>query len=264
MAGNTDSRTPADDMPYFGPMLARAYASHWLEHSTSLVRYYPEIARRFGISGGCLADVACGEGTFALAMARRHWRVWGVDRSSDMLALAEAKAKRSRLSVVWLRQDMRELRLPEPVDLITCWYNSLNYLLCEEDLAKTLCAMADALLPGGWLLFDVYTLHGLAMEWANRAWVAVDADDCFVASQTHYEPRTRRAEVTFTGFLRVRNRYVRFDEHHHHQGYPWPVLRRLLVDAGFHTRGRFIIPTMAKPDRWSKRIYVAAQKRKGS
>jgi len=255
-----------DGVPAFGPLLARAYARYWLDHSTFLARHFDEIARQFDIRGATLCDVACGEGTFAVAMAKKGWYVFGVDASQAMTDLAQAKVREHHVAGTFLRQDMRTFTLPEPADLVTCWYNSLNYLLTQEDLARTFGAMARALVPGGWLLFDVYTLYGLETEWADRPWIAVDVDDCFVVSRTRYDPQTHRAEVTFTGFLREGSHgevphYVRFEERHEHRGYPWTTLKRFLGEAGFEVRGQFTMPGFGTPDKWTKRVYGAARKR---
>lgn len=261
-----DRRTSPDGVPAFGPLLARAYARHWTEHSALLVRQFDEIARRFRIAGSSLCDIACGEGTFAVGMAKKGWTVTGVDRSQAMLDIAQERARKQRAKLAVLREDMRAFALPEPVDLVTCWYNSLNYLLTEDDLAGTFRAVSGALGERGWFLFDVYTLHGLETEWADRPWIAVDAEDCFVVSRTRYEPRSHRAEVTFTGFLRGdppgdTAQYVRFEERHHHQGYPWETVGKLLDETGFEVRGHFTMPGVAAPTRWARRVYGAARKR---
>jgi len=200
MAG--DLTTIPLDVPAFGAMLARAYQEHWRDHSLMVAKQFPRICKEFDITGNRLADLACGEGTFAVGMARQGYHVYGVDQSPDMLNLAIAQSRRRKVNVDWLRQDIRELNLPEPVHIITCWFNSLNYLIRDGDLARVFERCGDALVPSGWLLFDVYTLHGLEVEWADRAWVAVDEPDCFITTQTSYEMHTHIGKVHFTGFLR--------------------------------------------------------------
>src|SRR5688572_9131343 len=74
------------------------------------------------------ADLACGTGAAAVALALEGLAVWGVERSPAMLALAEERARASDVSITWLQQDLRALSLPQPVDLATALYDSLNYL----------------------------------------------------------------------------------------------------------------------------------------
>ncbi len=54
----------------------------------------------------------------------------------NMLALAIAKNRDNQAR--FFCQDLKNLRLPEPVDLITCNFDSLNYLLTTDDLLRAL------------------------------------------------------------------------------------------------------------------------------
>jgi SAM-dependent methyltransferase len=102
------------------------------------------------------ADVGCGTGTFVRYLLRSGVRpVWGVDLSPAMLA--EAVAKNSQNGAGFLHQDLRELLLPEPVELLTCQFETLNYLLSDADLRTAFARFAAALTPGGYAVFDVAT-----------------------------------------------------------------------------------------------------------
>ena len=247
------------DVPAFGAAFVQAYARHWRDHSAGLVRAFPAVADAFAIRGDRLADLACGEGTFAVGAAKRGWTVWGIDQSPDMLDMAAENARREGASVAWLRQDMRDLALPQQVDVITCWFNSLNYLPDEAAWTTALRAARRALVAGGWLVFDMYTPHGLATEWADADRVAVDTHDCYVVSRTSHNRRVFEAGVHFTGFIRDGDHYLRFDEHHLNRSYPWRSVRRMLAGAGFAARGRFTMPGIAPAGRRCVRAYVAAQ-----
>ena len=112
------------------------------------------IVHRYGLRFRSAVDVGCGTGNFVEYLLRSGVDpVWGVDRSPEMLA--QAVAKNHQNSGRLLLQDMRELRLPETVDLLTCQFEALNYLLTDEDLRTAFAAFATALAPGGVALFDV-------------------------------------------------------------------------------------------------------------
>jgi len=251
-------------MPAFGSAFAQAYAWHWTYHAAQLVRDFPGIVSRLGIDAdnlgaGSVADVACGEGTFAVGMAAQGRRVYGIDQSPDMLAAARERARARKVDVTWLRQDMRRLELPERVDLVTCWFNSLNYLPSLADWSLAFDAARGALAPGGWLLLDAYTPYGLRKEWADGEWLAVDTNDCIVVSRTKHDRASATAEVHFTGFVRDGATYVRFDERHRNRAYEWKTTSALLGDAGFVVRKTFVMPGMRAPGRQAIRLYVAAE-----
>ena len=119
-------------------------------------RAFEYLVRRHGIRFRVAADLGSGTGLFARYLAR-CWRarVFAVDRSAEMLR--EAAAKSGGEDVTLLRQDLRRLRLPEPVDLVTANFDTINHLLSAADLACVLRRVARALCPGGHFIFDVIT-----------------------------------------------------------------------------------------------------------
>jgi len=112
------------------------------------------IVRRYGLRFRSAVDVGCGTGTFVEYLLRTGVDpVWGVDRSPEMLAHAVARNRKN--AAQFLLQDLRELRLPERVDLLTCQFETLNYLLTDAELHTAFAGFARALNPGGLAVFDV-------------------------------------------------------------------------------------------------------------
>src|SRR4030095_8338141 len=79
---------------------------------------FEALVRRYGIQFRSAADVGCGTGLFACYLSR-CWGVpvFAVDRSPEMLRVAVRNCP--DLNVCFLQQDIRCLRLPCVVDLIT-------------------------------------------------------------------------------------------------------------------------------------------------
>ena len=121
-----------------------------------LRRTFEWLVRRYNIRFVAAADVACGTGTFV-----RYLRdggvpiVYGVDRSPNMLCVAIRKNRGN--GAAFLLQDFAALQLPQPVDLITCNFDSLNYLKTPDALRRALRRFYVNLKPGGHLIFDVIT-----------------------------------------------------------------------------------------------------------
>lgn len=134
------------------------------------------------------ADLACGPGTNALAMSRVVRRVYAVDLSPIFLKEVRRRARAARRPVIALAGDMRQVTLPEPVDLVTCFFDAINHLPAREDLAPTFRAVARALRPGGRFLFDVNTPTALRDTWPKmkaiwkgKGWFAVGRGVFFAA-----------------------------------------------------------------------------------
>ncbi len=255
----------------FGPTIVKAYRRYWSDYSLGMVGAFWKLARKHVIEPVSLVDLACGEGTFATRVAERIPRVFGIDQSEAMLHAARVRERerrelRARAGyllgeyIEWVRADMRYFELPLGVDVVTCWYNSMNYLLEEGDLQRAIRAVAGVLRPGGHFLFDVYTPNGMAAEWDDRTLVAVDADDCFVSSRTRYDADSGRGLVHFTGFLRENDgRYQRFDEIHHNRAYPRSALVELLHRAGLEVIDCLSVPRLKPAEDGDGRIVLVAR-----
>ena len=94
-------------------------------------------------------DLACGTGTNALLFARKGIKTYAVDLSPSMCHIARDKAKRAQLAVRIFRADMRDFRLPNAVDLVTCEYDAVNHVPNRADLRKVATAVVRALRPDG-------------------------------------------------------------------------------------------------------------------
>jgi SAM-dependent methyltransferase len=117
---------------------------------------FEALVRRYGIQFRSAADVGCGTGLFARYLTQ-CWGVpvFGVDRSPEMLVVVTRNCTSS--NVCLLQQDIRCLRLPYPVDLITANFDTMNHLLTEFDLRLAFRRISENLRPRGHFIFDLIT-----------------------------------------------------------------------------------------------------------
>jgi SAM-dependent methyltransferase len=129
-----------------------------------------ELARGHGLAGRRLLDVACGTGKSFLPFLDRGFEVTATDVSPAMLAEAARKAP----GVPLFEADVRELPPLGRFDLVTCFDDSLNHLLHEDELAAALVSLASTLAPAGLLLFDLNTLLAYRTTFATDSVSAGD------------------------------------------------------------------------------------------
>jgi len=232
------------------------------DFSRHMAEHLPGVLEQLGLSPETLLDLACGEGTFAVAMARLGLDVAGLDASPRMIECAREQAAGAGAKIEFTIGDMRTLSFENRFDLVTCWYDSLNYLLKSEDLSRTFVGVARALKPGGVFIFDMNTVFGLATAWREAGcYVKKESADTFEVHRHDYDFETAIAAVKITCFLENNGHWRRFDEEHRERGYAHQKVLELLQDAGLQslaTWGSFRDRSEATPE--SERAWYISRK----
>jgi SAM-dependent methyltransferase len=222
-------RAPIPNRPY------RWLASYY-DHLFTFHLGFFEHARRT-VLGKVLPDVesacdlACGTGTTALRLARDGVRMCGVDLSAVMCRLAREKARRAQVPLRVIRADMRDFRLPEPVDLILCEFDALNHVPRKEDLARVARCVARALRPGGHFYFDVNNRLAFEVVWPG-AWF-IEKPGVALIMHGDYDRARDRGVTDCEWFLREGRLWRRHREHIEQVAWTAAEMRRTLRAAGF-------------------------------
>jgi len=119
--------------------------------------FYDAAFRRHGVRpGGRLLEVGVGTGQVALRLARRGWRVTGLDIRPEMLSFLEAAAAKAALRVGTVCCDMRRFTLEERQDGAYCPLSTFRVLDSDEAAMSHLRAVAGVLRDGGVYILDMF------------------------------------------------------------------------------------------------------------
>jgi SAM-dependent methyltransferase len=226
-AGSTASEYDAF-APYYDAFTAASDYEAWARETLVL-------ARRHGLRGRRLLDLACGTGKSFLPFLERGFDVTGCDSSTAMLAEAARRAPGVRL----VQADIRALPRLGRFDLVTCFDDSLNYLLSEHELAAAFAGIEASLDAGGLALFD---LNSLLAYRSTFACDSVGEDDGLVfawrgASTPDASPGCL-AEARVDVFAPAGDeRYSRATSRHRQRHFPREAVVALLEDAGLECLG---------------------------
>jgi SAM-dependent methyltransferase len=228
-------------------------------HSAMMVEYTFKIFRRFNIKPACGLDLCCGTGTAIALFLDQELPMSGLDQSASMLAAAAKKLKGRKVKLyqkslpkfrILPTDDSRRVR---KFDLITCFYDSLNYLKNGRELKTAFRSAYNHLTKGGWFIFDMNTPAALKILWGGQ--VYADAkDDLAWVWRNSYREKTMSATCHTTFFVRHGKLWSRFDETHIERAYDNKTVLRLLREVGFEVKGFYRCFSFEKPKKGSYRI----------
>ena len=172
--------------------------------------------REGDLLGRRLLDIGCGTGRVAAALAERGSRVWGVEPSAEMAALA-----RERISTV-------KVAPAEKLPFKDGWFERAVMVLVIHllDRPRAFAEANRVLGPGGRLVVATFDPAHFDRYWLNRFFPSLEAID----RARFPEPPALRDELESAGFAPVRLT---------------PLSQRAVIgreDALERVRGRFISP----------------------
>jgi SAM-dependent methyltransferase len=235
-------------------------------------QYLAEVLERHPVDGRRALDIACGTGTLALILADRGWEVVGVDASPTMLAIARSRAQSSDApeQLLFLQADMRDLAIAGPVDdggwwthagrpwiaafdLVTCTYDSLNYLLHLDELAACFRGVRRLLRPGGLFVADMNTRYFLEHDWGEHE--VLERAGFVQVAQSSFDPANNCSTMILSGFVGDDQRgYQRFEETHIERAYPVEQIAASLAEAGLQIEATYDCFTFEPIQERSQRI----------
>ena len=176
-------------------------------------------------------DLACGTGTTALDLAARGIRMYGVDLSPGMCRATRRKARERKLALRVIQADMRDFRLPEPVDLILSEYDAINHVPRRSDFRRVALAVARALNPGGWFFFDVNNLAAFDKYWRGNWWI--EKPGIILAMRNGHNLKRRKAWCDCEWFVQEGRLWRRHTERVEEVCWTADEIHDVLTAAGF-------------------------------
>jgi 2-polyprenyl-3-methyl-5-hydroxy-6-metoxy-1,4-benzoquinol methylase len=178
--------------------------------------------------GRAVLDLCCGPGRFSVPLAQKGFAVTGVDRTRFLLGKAKARAKAAKVSIEWIRNDMRDFVRAGAFDAVISMFTSFGYFEDKQDDLVVLRNMITSLRPGGVCLIEVLGKERLAAIF--RPTTSERLADGSVVVMRH--------EI-FDGWTRIRNEWIviRKDTaksfRFHHTIYSGQELRDRMEQVGF-------------------------------
>jgi SAM-dependent methyltransferase len=174
-----------------------------------------------------ILDCPCGHGRHSIELARRGFEVTGQDINSFFLNKARKDARNSKLSVRWIKGDMRKIKSKAEFDVALCLFSSLGYLENDEEHQKALEQISNALKFGGKFVLDVINRDRFLKNYQERTWKNL-SDGSIIVSEHNFDHATG---YNFEKRIRIWKNGKREEVSHFVRMYTVPELIRMLSIA---------------------------------
>lgn len=228
----------------------------WSEYLCSLLQSY-------GIHDGIVAELGCGTGEMTIRLRKSGYDMIGIDSSPDMLEIARDKGYEllEEPDILYLLQDIRELELFGTVKAFVSVCDTMNYLLTESDVLKTLRLVNNYLERDGVFIFDLKTAyyfeHVLGDETRVEHW-----EDGTIVWENAYDALTSINQYDLTIYARAGEKsdlYEQMTETHMQRAYSISQIKELIAEAGMECMAVYDAFTMQPATERSERIYIIAK-----
>lgn len=116
--------------------------------------------------GDKILDLACGTGTLLTILKFKGYECVGLDLSDSIIEIANEKKKVNRIDIPFYVGDMRDFKLGEKFNVITCFFDSVNFLKTKRDIDSMLNSVSHHLTDGGYFICDIFS-KALMSEYEN-------------------------------------------------------------------------------------------------
>ncbi|MEY8001857.1 class I SAM-dependent methyltransferase [Clostridium sp. Mt-5] len=181
-------------------------------------------------------DLACGTGNMTEKIAPHFQNSWAVDLSNEMLSEADEKLRNKRLKINLICEDISKLKLNRQFDLITCCLDSTNYLLEEKSLENYFRGVFNHLNSNGIFIFDINSYYKITSILSNNTYTYDDEKITYIW-ENYLEDEIVDMYLTF--FIKCKDVYRRFDEHHRERAYKCKTIEYALKNCGLNIIGKF-------------------------
>jgi hypothetical protein len=224
------------------------------------------------IINGIICELGAGTGNFTMRLAEVGFDMIGIDNSDDMLNVALHKKDEYEYTedpvnkvsdIMYLNQDMREFELYGTVRAIVSVFDSINYILEDEEIIQTFKLVNNYLDPKGLFIFDFNTLHKYR-DVIGDSTIADSSDEASFIWSNYFDKESNINEYEITFFVASDNEnddslYRRFDEFHYQRGYTLEEIKGFLAEAGLEFIAAYDAEGFKETSDDSERIFVVAR-----
>lgn len=240
--------------PFYDELMQVVPYEQWVEYVLLLWEMHNHVAHR-------ILDCACGTGNVSFELAKRGFKVTGVDLSAAMIEEANRKSRdQSTFDTEFVQADLTAFNLQRTWDSATCLYDSLNYILDPLDLEKAFAHIGVHVEAGGVWIFDMNSEFALQADLFTQA-SRDPRKDLHYGWTANYDQSTKICTVQMQFEKRgANNKSQTFYETHRERAYSLDEIATLLDRTGWDLLRTYDAYTLNRPRERSERWFFAARR----
>ncbi len=232
--------------PFYDVLMAHVPYHQWS-------KYLQEIYKFYNFQPQSALDLCCGTGLFTFYLAARGYKTYGIDNSEEMIKIAKENAAEFDMDISFICSNVTNFTIDEKFCTATCFFDSINHILDENDVLNTFQNTYQHLKAGGMFVFDVNTEKAYKTGMFNQEYKC-PSDILSYKWESKYNASIGIINVDMNFYWQGE----KVDVVHSQKYYPPEVLQNLLQKSGFSKIDIYESYAFQSPNKESDRIHIVA------
>lgn len=143
-------------MSQFGALYAQYYDLLYKDKDYNAEIEYISQLLGHDYHSASLLDLGCGTGKHAELLCNKGFNVHGVDKSYEMLKIANKRRVGRESSLEFIHSNIQDLNLNKKFDVVTSLFHVMSYQNSAKELDKAFEVVKKHLINGGFFIFDFW------------------------------------------------------------------------------------------------------------
>lgn len=236
----------------YDDIMERVPYYYWYNYLKHILYYYNKNPNK-------IMELACGTGNMMKYFSSDSEKLYGIDKSEDMLAIAQNKFRNNK-NVKLFNTDMSRKIEYDNFDFVYSVFDSMNYILQFDELINVFENVFINLDQEGIFVFDINTEYRLMDIVEGTKKLQGDFYTCYWKDIVDEENEEWIVELNI--LLDKGDEIENFKETHVETSYPLEKIKKGLLNVGFQHVDYYRSFTFSKGDPKNDRIYFVALKQK--
>lgn len=206
-------------------------------------KYIDQLIKKYAMNTSSILNLGCGTGSHDFELASLGYSVVGVDRSKEMVTIAQNSTPNKDLPLEFIHEDIGALELHKKFDVVISLFHVMSYMSTNEELLKAFKTAYNHLNDHSVFIFDCW--YGPAVLTERPEVRVKDLEDESIKvtriAEPIMHPNQNLVDVHYRIFIedKMEDKIKHYEETHRMRYLFKPEIELLLEQAGFQILDSF-------------------------